>query len=86
LTDFEEDPNVDMELLRLGASLHTWDSVLDVRLIRGEYGLEMEMVVFPGLELPKFPTCAKMEVRNWDPERDKPFWFEPLWRNNNDFA
>lgn len=85
LVNFEESPTVDMELLRLAAELHTWDSVLDVRLIRGDYGLEMEMVIFPGLELPKLPTCAKMVVRNWDPERDEPFWFEPLWRNNTDF-
>lgn len=86
LIDFDEAETIDMELLRLGASLHTWDSVLDVRLIRGEYGLEMEMIVFPGLELPKFPTCAKMVVRNWDPEHDEPFWFEPRWRNNFNFG
>lgn len=81
LVDFDEASSADMELLHLAEELHTWDSVLDVRLIRGEYGLEMEMIVFPGLELPKLPNCAKKVVRNWDPEHDKPFWFKPLWRN-----
>lgn len=81
LVDFDEGRTVDMELLRLGEELHAWSSVLDVRLTRGEYGLEMEMIVFPGLELPKLPNCAKMVVRNWDPEHDVPFWFEPLWKN-----
>ncbi len=84
LVDFDEGEMVDMELHQLGAELHAWGSVLDVRLSRGNYGIEMDMIVFPGLELPKLPTCAKMVVRNWDPEHDEPFWFRPLWRNNSD--
>ena len=84
LVDFDEGHTIDMELHRLATELHTWDSVLDVRLTRGSYGIEMEMVVFPGLELPELPACAKMVVRNWDPEHDEPFWFQPLWRNNPD--
>lgn len=85
LVDFDDGEDVDRELLRLGAKLNAWNSVLDVRVKRGVYGLELEMIVFPGLELPKLPSCAKKEVRNWDPEHDEPFWFEPLWRNTADF-
>ena len=84
LMGFGEGRDCDQEILMMAAQLHHWDSVLDVRLSRGSYGIEMEMIVFPGLELPKLPACAKMVVRNWDPEHDEPFWFQPLWRNNPD--
>ena len=80
LVEMSEGRDCDPELLHIAAELHKWESVLDARLQRGEYGLELELVVFPGLERPKLPNCAKMVVRNWDPERDAPFWFAPLWK------
>lgn len=80
LVEMSEGRDCNPELLHIAAELHKWDSVLDARVQRGEYGLELELVVFPGLERPKLPNCAKMIVRNWDPERDEPFWFAPLWK------
>jgi hypothetical protein len=84
--NMHEGRDCDQELLHLAAELHLWDSVLDVRLKRGDYGLELDAVVFPGLELPKFPSCAKMNVRKWDPENDVPFWFVPSWKSPVDSA
>lgn len=67
------------ELDGLYQQLHTWTSILDVRLEKGPYGLEMELIVFPGQKLPKLPTCAKRIIRAWDPERDEPFGLIPDW-------
>lgn len=61
----------DMEIL--GQTLQSWTSILDCRLSKGPCGLEMELVVFPGEELPKLPTCAKRIIRPWNPEQDIPF-------------
>lgn len=52
--------------------VYSWNSVLDCRIHRGEYGLELELVVVPGLKLPKLPACGKMTIRSWDPDRDQP--------------
>lgn len=57
----------------LGESLHYWSSVLDCRVQRTDYGVELEMVVFPGEKLPQLPTVAKQIVRPFDPETDVPF-------------
>lgn len=73
LLDLALGPNVDHELLALSNSINRWTSVLDCRIQRGEGGLEIEIVVFPGEKLPKLPTCAKLVVRPWDPETDVPF-------------
>ena len=53
--------------------LLTWSSVLDYRATHTESGLNLELVVFPGELLPKLPSCAKLTVRTWDPEKDIPF-------------
>lgn len=81
LMDMKEGRDCDPDLLKMAAELHQWDSVLDAKVSRGEYGLELEMVVFPGLMLPKLPNFAKLVVRNWDPENDEPFRFSPLWKS-----
>jgi len=71
--------NIDTEkmgnekLSELGESLHFWSSILDCRMEKTEYGLELELVVFPGEKLPKLPTAAKLTLRNFDPETDVPF-------------
>lgn len=75
----------DPELAELGKYLHSWTSVLDCNLRRGPYGLELELVIFPGEKLPKLPTCARQVVRPWQPERDEPFMDMPLRKNNGDF-
>jgi len=61
------------EMYDLGESLHYWSSVLDCRVERTEYGLELELVVFQGEKLPKLPTAAKRIIRPFDPETDAPF-------------
>lgn len=61
------------DLNRLGESLHYWSSILDCRMEKTEYGMELELVVFPGEKLPKLPTVAKQIIRPFDPERDVPF-------------
>ena len=81
LMDMKEGRDCDPDLLKMAAELHQWDSVLDAKVSRGEYGLELEMIVFPGLMLPKLPNFAKLVVRNWDPENDEPFRFSPLWKS-----
>ena len=73
LLDLSLGPNVDPELLALSNGINRWTSVLDCRIQRGESGLEIEIVVFPGEKLPKLPTCAKLVVRPWDPDTDAPF-------------
>lgn len=61
------------ELSDLGESLHLWSSILDCRLEKTEYGLELELVVFPGEKLPQLPTTAKQVVRAFNSETDEPF-------------
>lgn len=68
-----EDP--DMAALR--QSLQSWTSILDCRLEKTEFGLELEIVVFPGEKLPKLPTAAKLIIRPWDPDKDEPFRYLP---------
>ena len=54
-------------------TLLTWSSILDFRAVNTESGLDLELVVFPDEALPELPSCARMSVRPWDPERDVPF-------------
>lgn len=66
-------------------ALLRWSSVLDARLVRGSYGLELEAVVFPGKKLPAFPNCARQRVSQWEPERDIPFsilYDTKNWKNH----
>lgn len=76
---------VDQDLMELGQQLHSWTSVLDCWLKRGPYGLEMELVVFPGEKLPKLPSAAKQIIRTWDPQTDKPFYYAPTVKKNEIF-
>ena len=61
------------EMSDLGESLHYWSSVLDCRVQRTPYGMELEMIVFPGEKLPQLPTVAKQIIKPFDPETDAPF-------------
>lgn len=67
-------PETAPDLLALNNDLLHWSSVLDCRLVKGTYGLEMQIVSFPGKKLPDFPTCAKLDIQPWDPERHIPFY------------
>ena len=78
LMDFDimvEEENKDAEALF--QFLHSWTSILDCDVKRGPYGIELELVIFPGEKLPKLPTCAKQVIRPWEPETDKPFYYTP---------
>lgn len=83
LIDLDFHEGVDMSLVKLARDLLTWSSVLDCRIRRGECGLALEMVVFPGEKLPKLPTVAKQIVRPWNPEEDTPFLEVPGWKVPN---
>lgn len=77
LVDISMGKNIDKDLVALGEYLQNWASILDCRLQKGPYGLEMEIIIFPGEKLPKLPSCAKQVIRPWDPENDVPFWTIP---------
>lgn len=55
-----------------------WSSILDYRMEQTESGLALELVVFPGESLPVIPSCAKLRIRPWDPEKDVPFCMQEL--------
>jgi phenylacetate-coenzyme A ligase PaaK-like adenylate-forming protein len=68
---WDQDPAV----LELAQMLHSWTSVLDCQVIKGESGLELEIVCFQGEKLPKLPSVAKLVVRPWNPQTDAPYNF-----------
>lgn len=76
----------DPQMEKLTAEILCWTSVLDCFVRRGEYGLEMELITFPGEKLPRLPTCAKKIVRDWQPDRDMPLWISPGWKKRWQFA
>ena len=57
---------------KLENMLLPWASVLEFRSQITESGLDLELVVFPGMPLPELPNCAKLTVRAWDPNVDIP--------------
>lgn len=73
LVEIDADLGQYSDLQEMGERLHYWSSVLDCRIIRREYGLDLEAIVFPGEKLPEFPCSAKMTIRPWNPEEDVPF-------------
>ncbi len=81
LMDMRPGKNEDPDLVKLGQYLQSWTSILDCRMNRSEYGLEMEIVTFPGEKLPKLPSAAKQIIRPWNPEEDEPFWYLPELKN-----
>lgn len=74
LLDIGPGRDIDPDLSKLREYLHSWTSILDCKLARGAYGLELELVVFRGEKLPKLPNCARLIVRSWNPDLDVPFW------------
>ena len=63
-------------LEHLKQDLLSWASVLDYRARVDENGLDLEIVVFPGEQLPMLPNCAKLLVRAWNPDTDIPFFMQ----------
>ena len=80
LMDMYSGEDVDEYEEQLGRELMLWTSVLDCRLRRGRQGLEIELVTFPGEKLPPLPDCAGRVIRDWNPDKDMPYWFRPTWR------
>ena len=80
LVDMDVIKQANEELSELGERLHHWSSILDCRLERTEFGMELELVVFPGEKLPQLPTVAKQIIRPFDPEEDEPFAHETVLR------
>lgn len=80
LMDLRPGKSMDPDLVRLCYSLHSWTSILDCKVERGEYGLEIEIVCFPGEKLPKLPSAAKLVIRPWNPKNDEPFWYVPTMK------
>ena len=81
LIDLSPGTAEDPDLQQLSQYLQSWTSILDCRLDKGESGLEIEIVCFPGEKLPKLPTAAKLVVRPWNPKNDEPFWYVPTLKN-----
>lgn len=77
LMDMQLGSNVDPDLYRLSQELQSWTSILDCRIGKGQSGLEVEIICFPGEKLPKLPSAAKLVVRSYSPRSDEPFWFIP---------
>jgi hypothetical protein len=77
LLDLQMGNNVDPDLYQLSQDLLNWTSILDCRLAKTEFGLEIEVVCFPGEKLPKMPSAAKLLVRPFNPKTDEPMWFVP---------
>lgn len=73
LMDIDTNNGMDSTLSKLGESFHYWSSILDCKLANTGYGLELEITVFPGEKLPKFPNCAKLVVKAFNPETDEPY-------------
>lgn len=77
LMNFTHGKMTDSDLAELSQYLQLWTSILDCRLNKGESGLEIEIICFPGEKLPKLPTAAKLVLRPWNPKNDEPFCYIP---------
>lgn len=75
LTQYSEEITIN----QLEERLLSWSSVLDYRVEQTESGIHLELVVFPGEKLPKLPSCAKLIVRNWNPQEDIPFFIKDTY-------
>lgn len=73
LVDINPGPHLDLQLINAAQEIMRWTSVLDCKITRGDAGLEIEILVFPGEQLPQLPSCAKLIVRPWEPDVDEPF-------------
>ena len=79
LVDIGVEEFQDSGLLKTVEGILFWSSVLDCVFRRTHHGLELEVVCFPGEKLPQFPSCAKLQVRSWNPERDCPMPLGAGW-------
>ncbi len=82
LTDICPGRSTDPDLAPIGQFLQSWSSILDCRMIKGAYGLELELITFPGEKLPQLPSAAKRIIRPWQPDIDEPFYYVPGIENH----
>lgn len=81
LMDFVAVPSQEPQILALSHELLNWTSILDCWIQRGEYGLEVDIVAFPGEKLPKLPSAARMNLQYLDLEVAQPFQYYPHLTN-----
>lgn len=74
IMDFVPREMTDKAIGEITGQLLSWSSILDCWVARTHMGLELEIVHFPGVRLPKLPACAKLTLREWEPNRDMPFF------------
>lgn len=72
LVGLDGETNWETSLVKYAEELLYWNSILDCVFTKTEQGMELEVVCFPGEKMPKFPSCAKLLVRSWNPEQDCP--------------
>lgn len=82
--DMYSGEDVDEYEEQLGRELMLWTSVLDCRFRHGRHGLEIELVMIPGEKLPPLPECGGRVIRDWNPDKDMPYWFRPTWRKTEE--
>ena len=81
LVDIDVSSEVPEVVCRLTEELLSWSSILECCVSKNDNGLELEIVCFKGEKLPKLPSCAKLLLRNWDPEKDVPISLDAAWLN-----
>lgn len=77
LLDIQIGKSMEPDMSKLVLYLQSWTSILDCHLSKTEFGLEIEIIAFPGEKLPKLPSAAKLVIRSYDPKTDQPFWYDP---------
>lgn len=77
LTNMQPGEGSDLQIDAITQSLISWTSILDCKLRRSNFGLELELIVFPGEKLPKLPSAARQVVKAWNPDKDEPFYYTP---------
>jgi hypothetical protein len=74
--------SIDADLQHLERELLGWTSILDCHVVKGESGLELKVVYFPGERLPKLPSCAKLQMIPWQGGQIPPFSVIPGVKNS----
>lgn len=79
LVDIGIAPSQSSDTMKTAEELLFWSSVLDCVFTKTPHGMEVEVVCFPGERLPKLPSCAKLQVRSWNPKQDCPLPMGAGW-------
>ena len=82
LVDIDTEKTDSAVIRDIAEELLSWNSILECRAEITKSGLELEIVCFKGEKLPKFPSCAKLVLRSWNPETDIPISLGASWLNS----